>query len=144
MRACWELKRKFQIQRAGRVPERAMKITLLHPVTESQVQTHRNLNGHLGLGYVAAYLLRQGHTVRVLDAKNDCVTNDVLRHHVQEFQPDIFGVTAMTHEVHAAAEACAIVKCVSPDIWTVIGGPHTTALPERTLEEFSPVDISVA
>jgi anaerobic magnesium-protoporphyrin IX monomethyl ester cyclase len=50
----------------------------------------------------------------------------------------------MTHEIHAAAEACAIAKRVCPDTWTVIGGPHTTALPERTLEEFPSVDIAVA
>jgi radical SAM superfamily enzyme YgiQ (UPF0313 family) len=121
-----------------------MKITLLHPATESQIQTHRSGNGHLGLGYLAAYLLQRGHTVRVLDAKNDLVTDDVLCHHVREFQPGIFGVTAMTHEVHAAAHACTLVKRVSADIWTVIGGPHTSALPERTLEEFPSVDITVA
>ena len=121
-----------------------MRITLLHPATESRLQTHRSGGGHLGLGYLAAYLLQQGHVVRVLDAKNDFVTDEVLRHHVHEFQPQLFGVTAMTHEVHAAANACAIVKRVSPDTWTVIGGPHTSALPERTLEEFSAVDITVA
>jgi len=82
--------------------------------------------------------------VRVLDAKHDVVTDDVLREHLLEFQPDFFGVTAMTHEIHAAADACTIAKRVSPDTWTVIGGPHTTALPERTLEEFSSVDITVA
>ena len=120
-----------------------MRITLLHPVTDSHLQTHRSGSGHLGLGYLAAYLLRQGHSVRVLDAKNDFVTDEVLSHHIIEFQPQLFGVTAMTHEVHAAASACAIVKRVSPETWTVIGGPHTSALPERTLEEFSSVDIAV-
>jgi len=50
----------------------------------------------------------------------------------------------MTHEIHAAADACAIAKRVSPGLWTVVGGPHSTALPERTLEEFSSVDIAVA
>lgn len=121
-----------------------MRITLLHPATESHLQTHRSGNGHLGLGYLAAHLLRKGHSVRVLDAKNSLVTDDVLRSHMRDFQPEIFGVTAMTHEVHAAARACAIVKRVSPESWTVIGGPHTSALPERTLDEFSSVDITVA
>ena len=121
-----------------------MRITLLHPATESHLQTHRNGNGHLGLGYLAAYLRRKGHDIRVLDAKNDCVTNEVLRHHALEFQPEIFGVTAMTHEIHVAADACATVKQVNPDIWTVIGGPHASALPERTLREYSAVDITVA
>jgi anaerobic magnesium-protoporphyrin IX monomethyl ester cyclase len=121
-----------------------MRITLLHPATTSNAQAHRRGPGHLGLGYLAASLLQRGHTVRVLDAKNDIVTGEVLRQHLLEFQPELFGVTAMTHEIHTAAEACAIAKRVSPEIWTVIGGPHTTALPERTLEEFSSVDIAVA
>jgi len=121
-----------------------MRITLLHPATKNHLQAHRSGIGHLGLGYLAACLLQRGHMVRVLDAKNDVVTDDVLHQHLLEFQPELFGVIAMTHEVHAAADACAIVKRVSPDIWTVIGGPHTSALPERTLEEFSSVDIAVA
>jgi radical SAM superfamily enzyme YgiQ (UPF0313 family) len=80
----------------------------------------------------------------VLDAKNSFVTDEVLRHHVADFQPALFGVTAMTHEVHAAAHACAVVKEVYPETWTVIGGPHTSYLPERTLHEFPSIDITVA
>lgn len=121
-----------------------MRITLLHPPIRNNIQAHRSGPGHLGLGYLAACLLQSGHTVRVLDAKNDVVTDDVLRRHLLEFRPELFGVTAMTPEVHIAAQACAIVKRVSPDIWTVMGGPHTSALPERTLEEFPSVDITVA
>ena len=80
-----------------------MRITLLHPATESHLQTHRSGNGHLGLGYIASYLLQRGHRVRVLDAKNDVVNDGVLRRHLFAFKPELFGVTAMTHEVHAAA-----------------------------------------
>ncbi len=121
-----------------------MRITLLHPSRRSPLQSHRTGNGHLGLGYLAAYLLQEGHTVRVLDAENETVTDDTLRRHLLEFQPELFGATAMTHEIHAAAEACAIVKKVNPAIWTLVGGPHASALPERTLEEFSSLDIAVA
>ena len=121
-----------------------MRITLLQPATESHLQAHRNANGHLGLGYIAAYLLQKQHTVRVLDAKNAFVPDEVLCKHVSEFRPELFGVTAMTHEIHAAAHACALVKSVSPETWTIIGGPHASALPERTLEEFASVDITVA
>jgi len=129
---------------SGRLRKRAMRITLLHPATRSHLQAHRSGIGHLGLGYLAACLLQRGHIVRVLDAKNDVVTDDGLGQHLLEFQPELFGVTAMTHEIHAAADACAIAKRACPDIWTVIGGAHTTALPERTLEEFPSVDITVA
>ena len=122
-----------------------MRVTLLHPASKSHRRPRRRGRGpgHLGLGYLAACLLAKGHEVRVLDAKNEVVTDEGLRQHLREFEPEIFGVTAMTHEIHVAAEACAIAKQVCGDIWTVIGGPHTTALPERTLDEFPPVDIAV-
>ena len=121
-----------------------MRITLSRVVTESQLQTHRSGGGHLGLGYIAAVLLQKRHTVRILDAKNSFLPDEVLRQHIAEFRPHIFGATAMTHEVHTAAHACAIVKSTSPRTWTIIGGPHASALPERTLEEFPSVDIAVA
>ena len=120
-----------------------MKITLLHPAIKNYSQTHRRGSGHLGLGYLAAYLMREGHEVRVLDAKNEPVTDEILREHVTKFQPEIFGVTSMTHEIYSAAEACAVVKKSHPEIWTVVGGAHTSALPERTLQEFAPIDIVV-
>ncbi|MGH9642642.1 MAG: B12-binding domain-containing radical SAM protein, partial [Terriglobales bacterium] len=121
-----------------------MRVTLLHPANKVRIRKRRSRSGHLGLGYIAAYLLQRGHTVRVLDAENLVLTTDGLRQHLREFQPEIFGVTAMTHEVHAAAEACSVAKHVSPEVWTVVGGPHTTALPDRTLEEFPSIDIAVA
>ena len=121
-----------------------MRITLLHPAAESHLQTHRYGTGHLGLGYIAAVLVQAKHTVRVLDAKNSFLPDELLRRHVSEFCPDLFGTTAMTHEVHSAARACTIVKSVNPQTWTIIGGPHTSALPERTLDEFDAVDIAVA
>ena len=121
-----------------------MRITLLHPANKVRIRRGRARSGHLGLGYIAAYLVQRGHTVRVLDAENVELTANGLRRHLLDFQPEIFGVTAMTHEVNTAAEACAIAKLMSPEVWTVVGGPHTTALPDRTLEEFPPIDIAVA
>jgi len=121
-----------------------MRITLLRPAPESQLQGHRCGGGHLGLGYLAAYLLRDGHQVSVLDAQNSSVTDETLRRHVVDFQPDLFGVTAMTHEVHAAVHACSVAKHTRPQVWTIVGGPHATALPERTLQEFADVDVAVA
>jgi radical SAM superfamily enzyme YgiQ (UPF0313 family) len=48
----------------------------------------------------------------------------------------------MTHEIHAAAEAGGVAKGVSRDILTVVGGPHSSALPERTLAEFPTIDVA--
>jgi anaerobic magnesium-protoporphyrin IX monomethyl ester cyclase len=120
-----------------------LRVTLLHTYTGDRLQRHRFHDGHLGLAYIAACLIRAGHTVKVLDAKNSDVTDEDVTRHIGEFQPDIFGATAMTHEIHAAAHACEVVKQARPEVLTVVGGPHTTALPERTLTEFPPIDIAV-
>jgi len=121
-----------------------VKITLFHPFVGGVLQRHRFGLGHLGLAYIGACLLKEGHTVRVLDAKNEAITDEDLRRHIEEFQPDIFGVTAMTHEVHAAAHACTVVKGTNGGCLTVIGGPHSSARPEQTLVEFPSIDVAVA
>jgi len=121
-----------------------MRITLLHPAIKNYSQSHRRKHGHLGLGYLASYLMQQGHTIRILDAKNQLVSEETLRQHLLEFQPEIFGVTAMTHEIYCAAGICALIKRMDPKVWTVAGGAHTSALPQRTLEEFPSIDIAAA
>ncbi len=49
----------------------------------------------------------------------------------------------MTHEIHLSHEIALKIKRKNPNITVVIGGPHSTALPERTLKEFSSFDIAV-
>jgi len=120
----------------------SMKVTLMRLAGGGPQQSQRYSGGHLGLGYIAACLLQRGHQVRVLDGKKQTITEADVRQHIREFQPQIFGVTAMTHEIHGAARACEGVKAEAGDIVTIVGGPHTTALPERTLEEFPAVDLA--
>ncbi len=119
-----------------------MRITLLRLPAGGRIQAHRDGVGHLGLAYIAAVLLQEGHEVAVLDARNTALSDEDLVNHLRAFDPQVFGVTAMTHEIHAAAEACRVAKTTCPDLLTVAGGPHTSALPERTLEEFPSIDIA--
>lgn len=119
------------------------RVVLLSPFSRTGLQTHRFGVGHLGLGYVAAVLLHEGHEVSVIDAKNDNLSYEQIRQCVIDFRPDILGVTAMTHEIHAAARTCTDVKRAAPAVLTVVGGPHATALPERMLDEFPDIDVAV-
>ncbi|MBE3099920.1 MAG: cobalamin B12-binding domain-containing protein [Planctomycetes bacterium] len=104
---------------------------------------HRHKVGHLGLGYVAACLLKEGHEVRVVDAKTQTLTHEEVLRRVLDFAPHIAGVTAMTHEICYAATLCSGIKRAIPECLTLVGGPHTTALPERTLREFPGIDVAV-
>jgi radical SAM superfamily enzyme YgiQ (UPF0313 family) len=78
----------------------------------------------LGLEMLAAAV--PGHDVRILDLR----CGDNLAAAVEEFTPDVVGVTALTPEVYAAIEVAKEVKRLCPDAFTVVGGHHASLLPE--------------
>jgi len=120
-----------------------MRIALINPCSHLQLQTHRHGVGHLGLGYVAACLLKNGHDVCIIDAKNEKLDPDAVVGRIREFAPALVGATAMTHEICHVGDLLAKVKQALPTCITVVGGPHTTALPEHTLQEFPDIDVAV-
>ena len=56
---------------------------------------------------------------------------------------NIVGIPAYTEEIHDAAYTAKITKEVNPEIITVVCGPHASAIPAETLQEFSDFDIAV-
>ncbi len=119
------------------------RVFLINPPVTGNIQGHRLGHGHLGLGYIASSLLEAGHDVRAIDAKKEGLTADEVVRRLVEFPPEILGLTAMTHEIHSAVEVCVNAKAALPGLLTMVGGPHATALPERTLEEFAAIDVAV-
>lgn len=120
-----------------------MRISLVNPRPAGNLQQHRHGVGHLGLAYVAACLLRKGHEVRVIDAKSENLDLPGVVERIRNWSPQLVGVTAMTHEVVHAAELCSAIKEVLPQTVAMVGGPHTTALPEDALREFPSIDVAV-
>lgn len=78
----------------------------------------------LALELLAAAL--PDHDVRILDMRID----PDLRGALEQFAPDVVGVTALTTEVYFARDVLAEVKAFHKDIFTVIGGYHVTLIPE--------------
>jgi len=54
--------------------------------------------------------------------------------------PDLVGITASTPTIDTAGAVAERVKASSPGVPVVVGGPHATALPRRTLIEYPAVD----
>ncbi len=96
----------------------------------------------LGLSYLASFLTHHGLQCRIFDAYFTRQSLADLVEDIAAWEPDLVGVTAMTHEVAQAAQAVAEIKR-RHGCQAVIGGPHATALPQRTLEEFPTFDYSV-
>ncbi len=96
----------------------------------------------MGIACVCASLRRAGFDCRIFDAYFHGWSQTRLIEHVQEYAPDVVGLTAMTHEIKDAAAIAQSIKQRLP-ITAVIGGCHATALPARTLEEFPDFDYAV-
>jgi len=94
----------------------------------------------LALAYLAGYLRGKGISCRVIDAKFGRQDVDAVIRILSEVKPAVAGFTAMTPEIIDTAKAAATIKNAFPGIRLVIGGPHATALPEETLNEFRVFD----
>jgi len=104
----------------------------------------------LGIAYIASVLEQQGIDVSVLDCVAErfgCssqygqdtrygMTDAEIRTHITFINPDMVGVSCLfSNKAFDAHNVCRIAKEVNPNIITVMGGAHPSALPEETLKD---------
>lgn len=99
----------------------------------------RKLIPHLGLGYVAASLERNGERVRVLDS--GVATYRELQRFLSQ-PADLFGLSVVSFTFREAVQAARAVKQRYPSTPVVLGGPHTSIDPAGCLAE-SAVDYAL-
>ena len=97
----------------------------------------------LGLAYLASSLKQSGHEVTVMDVRAELLSEEQIVSRIKKADPAVFGVTSNTCQINEAANLISLVKKAFPGIITILGGPHISALPEITLNEFPFVDIGV-
>ncbi len=120
-----------------------MRVTLVNPNFQRRIRriAQTTVGPPLGLAYLAATARVAGHEVRIVDANALALTLARTAEEACRGSPDVVGVTATTATVRLAGAVCEAVKARAPGILTVVGGPHTTFLPERTLREEPSVDV---
>jgi radical SAM superfamily enzyme YgiQ (UPF0313 family) len=97
----------------------------------------------IGLAYLAGVLEHKGHEVQILDLLVSKYSKEKIKKKVEEYQPDIVGVTSVTLNYYAASDILKYCKSLNKDILTIIGGPHVTFSPVETLNEAHWIDIVV-
>jgi len=95
------------------------------------------------IGYVAAVLLAEGHDVEIWDYESEPFTVAGFLDRIESVAPDVIGWSCMTPTIENGAKMAALVKARFPRITTVVGGPHSSALPRRTLLEYPSFDVVV-
>jgi len=97
----------------------------------------------VGLLYVAGVLEHYGKKVEVLDLLVSKYSKEKIKRKIEEYKPDIIGITCVTMNYPVASEILKYCKSVNPKIVTVIGGPHVTFNAGETLREAPWIDIVV-
>ncbi len=122
-----------------------MRVALVNPPPRFRIDQFDTPDfSRVALGYLASMLLRDPRMeVRIIDARRERLGFGEVDRRLRAWRPDVVGVTAFTNEIRAAARVARAVKRALPGAVTVIGGPHVTALPEQTLEEFAEFDVGV-
>ena len=78
----------------------------------------------LALEYIAAGVT-QDHDVRILDMRLEKDLSNVL----EDFQPQLVGITAYTVHVNVVRRLFDQIKQWNPGVLTVVGGHHATVAP---------------
>ena len=122
-----------------------MRVLLVNPPPYQRVDQYDTPDfTRLGLACLAGQLrLNPDCKVEIVDAKFERLDYEATLERVQAFGPDVVGLTAFTNEIKPAARVARMVKVLSDEIHTVVGGVHLSALPEETMIEFPEFDYGV-
>lgn len=109
-----------------------MRFLLINPITASS-----RLPAYfpLGLGYIAAVLLDEGHNVQVLDINANRWSNDEVVHRLRQADFDAAGVTGMVTEFPSVRWLSEVLKETNPSAKVILGGGLPTAFPRLMLEK---------
>lgn len=88
----------------------------------------------MGISYIAAVLKQKGHEVRIKDFDVERFLKKDLFDLVDEFKPDLAGVSFRTPSFASAKVICSTLKERRKTLPIVLGGPHATAFPGETLQ----------
>lgn len=108
------------------------------------VKGHGGLMTPLNLCYLAAYC-RQEHpevSIKIIDAEACGLSHSQTVEQAVEFSADLVGITTNTSSFDSVADFSGRLKKKLPGVKIVLGGPHPSAVPERTLAE-AEVDFAV-
>lgn len=97
-----------------------MKVLLINP----KCTTGKAKWLPLGIGYIAAVLKEAGFIVKVMDGD---ITG------MQDFMPEIIGISAMTTQIDEAWRIADQVKKFLPQSRVVLGGVHPTIIPMESI-----------
>ncbi|MAG77815.1 B12-binding domain-containing radical SAM protein [archaeon] len=126
-----------------------MKILLINPNLSAADRYGKSLGKvgpscePLGLAYIAAVIReKRSDEIKILDGIPFNLSLDDIKKEVEDYKPDVIGITFLTPMFVHVKKLIEAVKEVS-EAKIVVGGPHLTIMPMDTLKDIPQVDFGV-
>jgi len=88
----------------------------------------------LGILSIGTYLKENtGFEVRLLDNQLEAFKDDEVARLIQEYQPDVVGITVVSFKLYSAYRLTQIVKGCLSSVHVCWGGPHVSIFPKESL-----------
>lgn len=116
-----------------------MRVILINPQRNRKDQlgelaNYVPLNVPFGIGYLAAYLLKNGKDVKIIDEEITPVIYSMLTDSVKGASgPYIFGLSCLTANIGRGFKIAKMIKEIYSDSIVIFGGIHPTVMPEEVL-----------
>ena len=120
-----------------------MKILFIEPPKEFWFVMGEYMPPPLALLQLAAFLEDKGDDweLEVIDSQAEGLNWKKLENRVTAFEPDLVVVSSLsTCNAYTVIRTVDLVKKIDPDIKTVVGGQHFTALAQENLKEYPEID----
>jgi anaerobic magnesium-protoporphyrin IX monomethyl ester cyclase len=122
-----------------------MSVLLIRPQTPDTSRTGLvSVQYPINIGYLVSYLKKNSINCLVRDYEVENFSEPEFIEYIRKTKPTLAGFSCMTPHILHAARMASIIKSNFPDIKTVAGGVHPSAIPEQTLREFSQFDMVIA
>ena len=127
-----------------------MKILLLTPPFDlmkkgygSRRKVRAGFFPPLALGYLAAPLVKKGYQIKIIDASSmECDNDDIIKE-VEQYRPDLIGISAVTANAKEAHSLIDYLKQKYPKIPIILGGPHVNCFPDLVFKDSPKLDMIV-
>lgn len=123
-----------------------MKITLINPsmMRKDELRWDKSCTyPPLGLCYIAAVLRNNHHQVNIIDGEALQLNKKELKELILKANPQIIGITSHTPKFSHLLDTIKAVKEMNLNAKLVVGGPHISLIPEKTMKQIPEIDYAV-
>ncbi len=96
----------------------------------------------LGLGYLAKSIMAEGFEAEILNGVKEKLNIKALRNVLKKKRPDVVGIQVFSCEISIVNNYLKLIKKEFPEIRTVVGGAHISAVGKETFEDVKGADFA--